>query len=216
MLEGFTWLKQSGYRWDAGDATVYIDPWDVPEDSPPADVILITHAHFDHLSLDDVERLGGERTVLVAPRDVADELRGDVRPVWPGDAVDVRGVAVQAVPAYNVVEGREENHPRRNGWVGYVLELNGRRYYHAGDTDHLPELEEVTAGLAFLPIGGGGFTMDGREAASLARAIAPEVAVPMHYGFVEGCHDRQEVSTFEAECGPVRVRELEPAVPFEF
>ena len=216
MLERFTWFKQSGYRWDGDGLTVYIDPWDVPGEPAPADVILITHAHFDHFSLDDIDRLRTEDTAIVAPRDVAAELEGDVRTVAPGDAVDARGLRVHAVPAYNVVEGREENHPRRNGWVGFLFDLDGRRYYHAGDTDHLPELDAVSADIAFVPIGGGSYTMDGPEAAGLVRTISPQVAVPMHYGFVDGCHSRAEIEVFRNESEPVRVETLEPAGPFEF
>ena len=216
MLERFTWFKQAAYRWDGDGVTVYIDPWGIPENAPPADVVFITHAHFDHFVMEDIDRIRADRTVFVAPRDVAAELSGEVTAVAPGDAIDVAGIRGEAVPAYNTIEGRTENHPQRNGWVGYVLDLGGTRYYHAGDTDHLPELEGISAQVTFLPIGGAGYTMDGREAAALAKAIAPEVAVPMHYGFVEGCHAADETKVFRTEANPVRVEILEPLAPFEF
>jgi L-ascorbate metabolism protein UlaG (beta-lactamase superfamily) len=216
MLDRFTWFKQAAYRWDGDGLTVYIDPWGIPDNAPPADVVLITHAHFDHFDLDDVGKITKDDTSFVAPRDVADELSGDVHAVKPGDTVDVRGVKGETVPAYNVLEGREDNHPKAKGWVGYVIDLGGIRYYHAGDTDHVPELEQVTAQVSFLPIGGAGFTMDGREAAGLAKAISPEIAVPMHYGYVEGCHASDETDVFRAEAQPVRVETLQPVVPFEF
>ena len=214
MLERFTWFWQSGYRWTANDLTVYIDPKNVPGDFEPGDVIFITHAHFDHYSPEDLERLRKDDTVVVAPRDVAAELSGQVVPVDPGDTVDVRGIKGQAVPAYNIVEGREDKHPKANGWVGYLLSVGDVTIYHAGDTDHLPELEGIDTELAFLPVGGT-FTMDAGEAAALARAMTPDIAIPMHYGFVEGCDPPDAADTFKQQASPVRVEVLEPRMPFE-
>ena len=179
--------------------------------SGPADLIVITHAHFDHLSPDDIERVRTPKTVVVAPRDVAQELSGEVIAVGPGEVLEAAGVHLETVPAYNVVEERLEAHPKANGWVGYLLTLGGHAYYHAGDTDHLPELEQIRTEVAFLPIGGT-YTMDAREAAGLARVISPELAVPMHYGFVVGSgHDAEEFTRLAA---PVEVRTLTPVHPF--
>ncbi|HXF36747.1 MAG TPA: MBL fold metallo-hydrolase [Actinomycetota bacterium] len=212
MLERFTWFKQSAFRWDGDGLTVYIDPWGVRDEDPPADVVFITHAHFDHFSMEDLERVRKEGTRFVAPHDVARELSGDVTPVGPGDAVEVGGVRAQAVPAYNVVPERLDKHPKANRWVGYVLELAGATVYHAGDTDHAPELSEVRAEVAFLPIGGT-FTMDPPEAGGLARAISPQLAVPMHYGFVVG--EPADVERFREAADPVKVEALTPVHPFE-
>jgi L-ascorbate metabolism protein UlaG (beta-lactamase superfamily) len=135
-----------------------------------------------------------------------------VTPVAPGDAVEVAGVRIQAVPAYNIVEERLDKHPKTNNWVGYVLTLGGRDYYHAGDTDHVPELDSIRAAVTFLPIGGT-FTMEAEEAGGLARAIGPELAVPMHYGFVVG--SRTDAERFAAAAKPVVVRTLQPVRPFQ-
>jgi L-ascorbate metabolism protein UlaG (beta-lactamase superfamily) len=211
MLERFTWFKQSAFLWRGDGLTVYIDPWGVTVDDP-ADVIFITHAHFDHYSQEDIEKVRKEGTRIVAPHDVARELSGNVVPVAPGDSVEVLGVKAQAVPAYNVVEERLQAHPKANNWVGYVLTLGDTVYYHAGDTDHAPELSEVRADVAFLPIGGT-YTMEPTEAAGLARAIGPQVAVPMHYGFVVG--SPADAERFAKEADPVRVEILTPTNPFE-
>ena len=211
MLEDFIWFKQAAYRWQGDGITVYIDPWEVTTEDP-ADLIVITHAHFDHYSKPDLERLTTAKTVVVAPKDIAAELTGNVIAVAPGESLEAAGVHLETVPAYNVVEERLEAHPKANGWVGYLLRLNGHTYYHAGDTDHLPELEAIRTEVAFLPIGGT-YTMDHKEAAELARAMKPGLAVPMHYGFVVG--SANDAAQFAAEAAPVVVRTLNPVHPFE-
>ncbi len=211
MLERFTWFKQAAFRWQEGDLAVYIDPWGVTGDVP-ADVVFVTHAHFDHFQPAEIERIRKPGTKIVAPADVARELSGDVTPVAPGDSLEVAGIGVQAVPAYNVKEERLEMHPKANRWVGYVLTLSGVTYYHAGDTDHAPELDDVRTDVAFLPIGGT-YTMDPHEAAGLARSIAPQLAVPMHFGFVVG--SASDAETFRREADPVKVEVLAPEHPFE-
>jgi L-ascorbate metabolism protein UlaG (beta-lactamase superfamily) len=216
MLERFTWFWQSGYRWAHEDLVIYIDPRNVPDGYEPADAIFITHAHFDHFSKEEIERLRKDDTVVVAPRDVADELSGEVVAVAPGDRIDVKGVRGEAVPAYNILENRLQAHPKENNWVGYVLELGEHTVYHAGDTDHLPELERLRSHLAFLPIGGDPFVMTPQEAGALAKAMGPDIAVPMHYGFVEGVGTPADAETFSKEADPVKVEILEPRVPFEF
>jgi L-ascorbate metabolism protein UlaG (beta-lactamase superfamily) len=213
MLERFTWFRQAAFLYRADGANIYIDPWGVTVDDP-ADVIFLTHAHEDHFSRDDLERITKDSTQVFAPQDIADQLSGNVTPVQPSDSVQARDGAItgQAVHAYNVVEERLQMHPKENKWVGYVLELDGHTYYHAGDTDHVPELDEVKADVAFLPIGGT-YTMDAGEAAGLAKSIDPEVAVPMHYGFVVG--SPSEADRFARACDPIRVQTFTPTNPFE-
>jgi len=210
LLHRFTWFRQSAFRWSGDALTVYIDPWGVTGDDP-ADVIFITHAHYDHFRPDEIARISAPGTRVVAPHDVARELSGDVTPVSPGDSMEIAGVNVQAVPAYNVAEKRLDKHPRSNNWVGYILRLGGNDYYHAGDTDHVPELDAVSADVTFLPIGGT-FTMDAHEAAGLAKSISPQIAVPMHYGFVVG--SPSDAETFRREAAPVKVETLTPDNPF--
>jgi L-ascorbate metabolism protein UlaG (beta-lactamase superfamily) len=211
MLERFTWFRQAAYLWKGDGLTVAIDPWNARSDVP-ADLILITHAHGDHFIPEEIEKLSGPGTKVVAPRSFAADVPGEVTPVEPGDAVEVAGVRIQAVPAYNIVEERLEMHPKANRWVGYVLELDGHTYYHAGDTDHLPELEALRTDVAFVPIGGT-YTMDVPQAAGFVKAMTPKLAVPMHFGFVVG--EASDAARFAEEAAPVEVRTLEPADPFE-
>lgn len=212
MLERFTWFRQSAMRYAGDGLTVYIDPWGTGEDELPADLILITHAHFDHLQPDEIARLRTAGTKVLAPADVAKELPGDVTPVAPGESYEAAGLRIQTVPAYNVVEERLEMHPKANGWVGYVLELGGSTYYHAGDTDALPELESLATDVAMVPIGGT-YTMDAEEAGGLVRAMSPRLAVPMHFGFVVGSPG--DADRFRAAAAPVAVETLTPTNPFE-
>lgn len=211
MLDRFTWFRQSAFRWEGDGLVLYIDPWGVTGDVP-ADVILITHAHFDHFRPDEIARIRRGGTRILAPADVARELSGDVTAVAPGESHEVAGVRIQTVPAYNIVEERLDKHPKVNNWVGYVLELGGSTYYHAGDTDHLPELETVRTDVAFVPIGGT-FTMDVRQAGGLVRAMSPRLAVPMHFGFVVG--SPSDADAFVKEAAPVPVEVLTPTNPFE-
>ncbi len=213
MLEGFTWYKQSAFRWKAERFVVYIDPWGLAGDVPPADLVLITHAHEDHYSKNDLARIRGKKTVFIAPSDVAKELSGDVRPVKPGDRLEVGGIRIEAVPAYTIKPERLDAHPKANNWVGYLLQLAGRTYYHAGDTDHLPELERLRTDVAFLPIGGT-YGMDVADAAGLAKALRPKLAVPMHYGFFPGVGVAGDGERFKKAAAPIEVTVLRPVVPF--
>lgn len=213
MLQDFTWFKESTYRWAGDDLTVYVDTWGASADPRPADVVFITHAHFDHFDLNDIETIRTDHTTFVAPRDVAAELSGDVVAVLPGDAIDVRGIKGQAVPAYNIAEQRLEAHPKENGWVGYVLEFGDTTYYFTGDTDHLPELEQVEADCVFVCVGGDPYVMNAREAGGLVRAIQPQLAVPNHYGYPIG--SPADAEAFRAAADPVKVETMTPVVPFD-
>ena len=214
MLENFTWYKQSALRWKAERLVVYIDPWGLQGDLPPADLILITHAHGDHYSNDDIRRVKGPKTVQVAPADVAKELSGNVKPVKPGERIDAAGVRLETVPAYNIDPQRLQAHPKTNNWVGYLVQLGGRTYYHAGDTDHLPELEKLKTDVAFVPIGDGGYVMTVDEAASLVKAMKPKLAVPMHYGFFPGVGVEADGDRFRKAAAGVEVQILKPLNAF--
>ena len=209
LLDSLEWLGHSGFRIRVGKAVVYIDPYRVPDGSPPADLILITHGHYDHFSPQDVERLSGKGTWLVGPAAVAERVSGRVHSIAPGEALDdelVRGVHVAAVAAYNTSKRDGDGkpfHPREAGWVGYEVGVRGERLYHSGDTDVIPEMDTVTGvDIALLPVSGV-YVMTAPEAAEAARRIQPRVAVPMHWGENIGSED--DARTF-AERAPVEVR----------
>ncbi len=177
------WLGHASFRIDDPLGRVYIDPWKLPPGAPPADLLLVTHAHYDHCSPDDIRSIRTDRTLVCAPADVASTLGGSVVVVAPGDVVTVGPWPIQVIAAANL---RAKFHPLANGWVGYVLTLSdGRRILHAGDTDALPHHDTVAVEVALLPCGGT-YTMDGPEAGRLAQRMAPEVVVPMHWGDIVG------------------------------
>ena len=214
LLDSIDWLGHSGFRIRVGRAVVYIDPYRVPDGSPPADLILVTHGHYDHFSPQDVERLSTRSTWLVGPAAVAERVSGQVHSIAPGELLDdelVRGVHVAAVAAYNTSKRDAEGkvfHPREAGWVGYELNLRGQRLYHSGDTDVIPEMDTVTGvDVALLPVSGV-YVMTPQEAAEAARRIQPRVAVPMHWG--EHIGTAQDARAF-AEKAPVEVRILDKA-----
>ena len=178
---GLHWLGQSAFRID-GPPVVYVDPFRLRDGLPKADIILITHAHADHCSPADVAKIRTAKTVVVGARDVAAKLPAPVEVIAPGETRTVMGVRIRAVPAYNVGKAY---HPAAAGNVGYLIAVGGVTYYHAGDTDFIPEMAGLAPDVALLPVGGT-YTMDAAEAARAARAIKPRVAVAMHFGSVVG------------------------------
>jgi L-ascorbate metabolism protein UlaG (beta-lactamase superfamily) len=214
LIDAIDWLGHASFRITVGRATVYIDPYRVAEEAPAADLILITHGHYDHFSPQDVERLSGRDTWLVGPAAVAERVSGQVHRIGPGETIDdelVRGLHISAVAAYNTSKRDADGnpfHPRDAGWVGYALNVRGERLYHSGDTDVIPEMDSVTGvDVALLPVSGV-YVMTAQEAAEAARRIQPRVAVPMHWGSHIGTeHDAR---TFAARA-PVEVRIMEKA-----
>ena len=213
MLDKFTWYKQSAYKWKGNGVTMYIDPWGLRDTEEPADVIFITHAHADHFEPSDIAKIHKGSTQMVAPKDVAEKLKGNVKAVKPGDSGEVAGIRYEAVHAYNTAQHRLQMHPKANNWVGYILNLEGRRYWFSGDTDPNPDIEKIKTDVALVCIGGDPYIMGPSEAAGLVKKIHPELAVPNHYGFVVGEESFGE--QFAREAAPVKVQLMKPVNAFE-
>ena len=177
------WLGHDSFRID-GNKTLYFDPFQI-EGGPGADLILISHDHFDHCSPEDVEKIRKEETVIITEKDSARKLKGDVRILSPGKKTEVDGIRIEAVPAYNA---DKDFHPRKNGWLGFIVDMDGVRVYHAGDTDFIPEMKDMTVDIALLPVSGT-YVMTADQAVEAAKAIRPKVAIPMHYGAIVGSEE---------------------------
>ncbi len=200
------WLGHASFRIDDGGASIYIDPWKLPAGAPKADVILITHAHFDHYSEEDIAAIETPATVFVAPADVASKLAGRrAIAAAPGGSYHVGPVKVAAVAAYNT---NKDFHPKSAGWVGYVVTLsNGQRVYHTGDSDITPEMKAVETDVALMPCGGT-YTMTAAEVAAAANAFKPSILIPMHWGDIVGSRGDAD-AVAKAFVGRTEIRQVE-------
>jgi len=179
------WLGHSSFQIKAMGKVIYIDLkkyGKVVETSEKADIVLVTHNHGDHCSPPKIQKLRKKGTVVVAPKNCASRIGGDVKPLKSGEEITVEGVVVKAVEAYNVKRFKSAGkpwHPKGYG-VGYLITADGRTIYHAGDTDFIPEMGQLgRVDLALLPTGDK-YTMDNAEAAEAALAIKAAIAMPMH------------------------------------
>ncbi len=199
MIENIHWLGHDTFRIE-NDKTIYTDPYELQGELPKADLILITHDHFDHLSPKDVAKVAKEDTVIVTIAAAAQKLKGDVRVVKPGESLVVQGIPIETVPAYNVNKFRSPGqpfHPQESGHVGFIFTVGGQRIYHAGDTDVIPEMDDIEADIALLPVGGT-YTMTADEAAEAANRIRPQIAIPMHWGTIVG--SEKDAERFSSLC----------------
>ncbi len=191
-----TWLGHASVMIESA-VTLYIDPWKTGTSLPKADIILVTHDHSDHYSEKDITSLSGPGTRVVSP--VRTGSVTDV--ISPGRSLSLKGISIRAVPAYNL---NKAFHPKDKGWVGYVIDIGGKKIYHPGDTDRIPEMKDIEADLAFLPVGGT-YTMDSQEASEAAHDMRARCAVPIHYGDIVG--SEQDAQQFSRLC-PCSVRIL--------
>lgn len=187
-LENIKILAHSAIRIE-GTRVLYFDPYHLVEETHDADVIFVTHDHFDHFSAEDIQKVANEKTLLVSPLSGEKMVREsglftEDRLVFmaPGDAAFLKGVQASAVRAYNL---NKKFHPKENDWLGYVVTMDGVSYYVAGDTDATPELLEVKADVALLPVGGT-YTMTAEEAALAALQMDIRTAIPTHFADIVG------------------------------
>lgn len=187
MIEKLHWLGHSSFRWEAS-RIVYFDPWKLSKDSKKADVICVSHEHFDHCSKDDIKSISSFGTVIVTCDAGASELSSlkadckEIRVMAPDDACEVNGVKIRAVASYNT---NKKFHPKNANKLGFIVTMDSMTVYHSGDTDRIPEMDAIKCDVALLPISGT-YVMTADEAAEAALVIKPKIAVPMHYGDIVG------------------------------
>ena len=177
------------------DKIIYFDPFKIQDDSHDADIIFITHDHYDHMDNESINKIKKDTTIIVAPKSMEETIKrveaNDYVFLNPNEETSVLGIEIKSVRAYN---NDKPFHPRNNDWLGYIISYNGITYYVAGDTDKTVDNETVKCDIALVPIGGH-YTMDANEAALLIKSINPKVAIPTHYGSIIG--NREDADIFK-------------------
>ena len=187
MLENVEVLCHSSIKINK-EKVIYIDPFKIEKNYNDADIVFITHDHYDHYSEEDIDKVINENTIIIIPEELLTKLlrkginKNAIITVEPNEKYMVQWIKFETIPAYNT---NKTFHPKENGWVGYIITLDDIRYYIAGDTDITEENRRVKYDVAFVPVGGT-YTMDFKEAAQLINEIQPKIAVPIHYGSVVG------------------------------
>jgi L-ascorbate metabolism protein UlaG (beta-lactamase superfamily) len=193
-LDFLKWIEHAGFLISEGNRNIYIDPFRV-KNPEHADIVFISHSHFDHMSSEDISKIAGPDTQFVAPREAASKLSGKkVLAVEPGKEYSIGETKFLTIPAYNVKPERLNFHPKAKGWVGYVIDIGGTRVYHAGDTDLTEEMKKVETDIALVPMGGT-YTMGLEEAIEAAKRIKAKSIAPMHYRALlgkSGCKQAEE------------------------
>ncbi len=187
------WLGHAGFM-IKNSKVIYIDPYNISGELEKADIILITHSHYDHCSVADIEKIINDKTRIVIPADCQSKIAKfnvqiKMELAEPGQNFDFGNIIISTLPAYNI---DKSFHPKEEEWIGYLIKMNDVLVYHAGDSDLIPEMQKLTGHkqqdkkfVALLPVGGR-FTMTAEEAAEAAKLIKPSIAIPMHYGSVVG------------------------------
>ena len=190
LLENIEVFCQSSIKFSR-DKVIYCDPFKIEEDFKDADYVFITHSHYDHYNPESIEKIKKDNTIFIVPKDVESKLKKDlnvdqknIAVVIPDQIYDIEGLRFSTVAAYNRSPFRPF-HPKKNGWVGYIITIDSYKYYVAGDTDATEESLMINCDVAFVPVGGT-YTMDAKEAAIFVNVIKPKIAVPIHYGSIVG------------------------------
>ena len=195
MLKNIEVLYHSSIK-ISKNKVIYIDPFKIDKNYNDADIVFITHDHFDHYSEEDIDKVINENTTIIIPEELLTKLlrkginKNAIITVEPNEKYMVQGIKFETIPAYNT---NKTFHPKENGWVGYIITLDDIRYYIAGDTDITEENRKVKCDVAFVPVGGT-YTMNYSEAAELVNIIKPKIAVPIHYGSIVGT--KQDATNF--------------------
>ena len=187
MLENISIIHHSSIKF-SDNIKIYFDPYEINENNNDADIIFITHNHYDHYSENDIKKIYNANTKFIIPKDLEKELlnlgikKENIVTVAPNNNYNVLDISFKTIPAYNI---NKPFHPKENNWVGYLINYNNFTYYIAGDTDITEDNKLIKCDVAFLPIGGK-YTMNYKEAAELTNIIKPKIVVPIHYGLIVG------------------------------
>lgn len=165
---------------------IYFDPFQIKRATHNAKYIFITHTHYDHMSLQDIDKVITLDTVIIAPADAKQTLeekyQNKIIYVQPNDNISLSGIEVEVLPSYNI---GKEFHKKSSGWVGYKIIYNEASFAVLGDTDNIPELASLACDYLLVPIGGT-YTMNAAEAATLTNLVKPKFVIPTHYGSIVG------------------------------
>ncbi|MFH1290339.1 MAG: MBL fold metallo-hydrolase [Nanoarchaeota archaeon] len=184
------YLGHSGFLFSNGSGkTIAIDPYSLSDNIPKTDLILITHSHYDHCSIEDIKKIAREGTTIIIPADAQSKVTKieglDMQIIEPGDELQIGNIKIEAIPAYNT---NKKFHPKQEGWMGYIIKFKEVIIYHSGDSDKIPEMKNLTGYgkhgnefITLLPVSGK-FVMSAEEAAGVASLLSPDLAIPMHYG----------------------------------
>ena len=187
MLENISIIHHSSIKF-SDNIKIYFDPYEINENNNDADIIFITHNHYDHYSENDIKKIYNANTKFIITKDLEKELlnlgikKENIITVVPCNNYNVLDISFKTIPAYNI---NKPFHPKENNWVGYLINYNNFTYYIAGDTDITEDNKLIKCDVAFLPIGGK-YTMNYKEAAELTNIIKPKIVVPIHYGLIVG------------------------------
>ena len=183
IVENIEWLGHASLLIKLGDKRIYVDPWKIKDDSQKADIILVSHSHFDHYSEDDIKRISSSKTHIFSSDDVISKTSlKNKKTIKPFQSVKIDDIVITGFPSYNV---NKEFHPKKNNWLGFIIEYKGVKIYIAGDTDFTEEMRKIKADIVIIPIGGT-YTMDENESAEFVNLVKPAVAIPIHWGDIVG------------------------------
>lgn len=196
------WLGHDSFRL-RGEKTIYVDPWKIEKTPHDADIVLITHDHFDHFVVEDIDRVRNPDTVVIGPEQLKGKIDGNVQLVKRGEQLNILGVPIQVVAAYNLHTERQNFHPNHYGGVGYIVTLNGKRIYHTGDTDPIPEMQNLQCDILLVPVSGT-YVCTAEEAVQIVQIVKPALAIPMHWDTIVGTWEN--ANAFKQKAGvPVEI-----------
>ena len=178
------WLGHDSFRL-TGEKKIYIDPWKISNAAHDADIVLITHDHFDHFVVEDVDKVRNENTIVVGPEMIRGKIDGHVKIVARGETLTVADIPIQVTAAYNLHPDRQNFHPDKYGGVGYIVTLGGKRIYHTGDTDPIPEMKNIECDIMLVPVSGT-YVCTADEAAQVVAMVNPKLVIPMHWDTIVG------------------------------